>query len=808
MSWTPTSALAHAVYEAGFEYDPAQDIIFSRMDPLQRNFGYAYGYDLAALGMSADIDCEPIFFDYAGKHWMIELWKGQYGLETGCEIGVYTRPIGSTGPGYALADATIGRRPGDATPSHNLFYDCAANADRLELTATLRRDGQALFTRGPETHWWLTGFKWGVLSTPGQLSMDVAIKLKDVPMRDAFMAGIAGRAYTNLQVNGTTVSFTFDQTFAVPQPPKPAAILSAIRADNQAIVDTYNSFNFSSNDPNVVQADFLGVVGLGLLRLADYYGRAASQLAIELGRDISSVVAALTDAFGVAAGTVEEWLGGVSQAFATWVHDVEQYLGLGLDFSCYVEVDNTSGASDLLLTGQTAASGTYVLGPPEWIPKGTVGRLVLRDPKPSVFGSEGTVTYEYCDASFAMKTVVFSFACPTGFNPNLAASDQAAWKCFAKSGDPNAGVEHHGARRRAPALRRLQDERPAAPARPRQGRHAGAAVRRQDRRRVPSGGVLVAPLRRQRRRGPAPRRLPLRRGRRGRADEQDPRRQRPGRRVPAHEGGRQRAEQPRPVAEVLTFHAAALSRLDGGNADGVHLLFEAPPQAGYSIDGFDIQRRPADRERKTECVSLSADELATLDEQLAVTYAYGLVELRTGPCPVPPRKPPDRPPGPRRTCVGFDRRRPRSSGPNPLELDDVTFTVFDGPRRQAGKTTFVKAGGGIGLDGGAGLQIDLPEDAESVELLLVAENGATVQATAEERRVSRKVRAGPEPQTIELRAGGLRRIRVTAADRGLALVSLCWTVTAAAEAPAARAAEPGAPLGRRRSPPPDRPAAA
>src|SRR3954453_3455004 len=80
--WRPKSALASAVWAAGFTYDPAQDIILSRMDPLQRKFGYAFGYDASALAMSMVIDCEPIFF-YHGKHWMIELWKGQYGLETG-----------------------------------------------------------------------------------------------------------------------------------------------------------------------------------------------------------------------------------------------------------------------------------------------------------------------------------------------------------------------------------------------------------------------------------------------------------------------------------------------------------------------------------------------------------------------------------------------------------------------------------------------------------------------------------------------------------------------------------------------------
>ena len=281
--WTPTSALAHAVYAAGFLYDPDQDIIYSRMDAPQRNFGYAYGYDAAALGMNVVLDCEPIFFDYDGKHWMIELWKGQYALESGCEVGVYTRPIGSTGPGYALLDATVGRRPGDEAPSHSLFYDCAANADMLEISATLRRDGEVLFTRGPETHWWLTGFKWGVLSDPSELSVDVAIVLKDDEMCEAFMAAIAGRPYPNLKFDGTRVSFTFEQPYAVPQPPKPAPVLAAVEAANQQIVTTYDALGFPSNDPNDVQAQFLSVAGLELLRLADHFGLTVCQLAVGSG---------------------------------------------------------------------------------------------------------------------------------------------------------------------------------------------------------------------------------------------------------------------------------------------------------------------------------------------------------------------------------------------------------------------------------------------------------------------------------------------------------------------------------------------
>jgi hypothetical protein len=261
--------------------------------------------------------------------------------------------------------------------------------------------------------------------------------LKDSEMCEAFLGGIAGRPYPNLQVDGTTVSFTFDQPYAVPQPPRPAAVLAAVEAANQEIVGAYDALGFPNNDPNVVQAEFLSVAGLGLLHLADYFGLAVCQLAVGIGQGMSSVVTALTEGFGVAASTVEGWLSGVSQTFAAWVDAIESYFGLPLDFSCYVEIDNTKGASDLVLSGHTATYGSYVVGPPSWIPQGTVARLVLKDPKPSWHGSQGTVTYNYSDATLAMRTVMFSFECPTGFYDNKAASSQAGWACYAKSSNPN-----------------------------------------------------------------------------------------------------------------------------------------------------------------------------------------------------------------------------------------------------------------------------------------------------------------------------------------------------------------------------------
>lgn len=116
------------------------------------------------MDMSAEIACEPIFFDYKGKHWMIELWKGRYGLMTGCEIGVYNR-FPKSSPAHTLLDATVGKRPHDPNKSHSMFFDCAGDSELLEMSYTLHRSGQKLFSRGPERHWWLTGV-WGRNARP------------------------------------------------------------------------------------------------------------------------------------------------------------------------------------------------------------------------------------------------------------------------------------------------------------------------------------------------------------------------------------------------------------------------------------------------------------------------------------------------------------------------------------------------------------------------------------------------------------------------------------------------------------------
>jgi UDP-2,3-diacylglucosamine pyrophosphatase LpxH len=435
-TWTPTSALAIAVDAAGFRYDPQQDIIYSRMYPLQRYFGYAYAYDAAALAMNAIIDCEPIFFDYAGKTWMIELWKGQYGLETGCEIGVYNRPIGSSSFVYSILDATIGRRPGDPAPSHNLFFDCANDNELLSMSSVLYRNGQRLFSRGPERHWWLTGFKWGVLSEPGDLVMDVSITCLDGVMTTALVNALQGMGYTNVSTTGTTVSFRFD-TPRTPQPRESSPqLVSYVRGANQQIVGTYNGLGLTSNDPNTVG----DAAASTILRSVAIYGEqffagVLANVARIAGVDVSAVIRALTDGFGVVVDAAARFVTDAGYTLAAWIGALQTALSESLDFSCVTEISNRGGPYELVREDYGVVYGNYAIAPPERIPPGGTGRFWLKDPKPSIHGAQGWARYGYVDVNGVRHTVQFTYDCPTGLSANTAAVSMPFFTLYAKSGN-------------------------------------------------------------------------------------------------------------------------------------------------------------------------------------------------------------------------------------------------------------------------------------------------------------------------------------------------------------------------------------
>ncbi|MDP4088739.1 MAG: DUF4474 domain-containing protein [Bacillota bacterium] len=195
--------LYSAISTAGYSYDPKQDIFYSNKDAWQMEMGYCRLYDEAAAPMGMIIDSEPVYFKIHGKRWLIEFWKGQYDLTTGCEIGIYN----TEGPDLEISGVFSGT-----------FYKSAAAEDQLYMSCTLKKNGTTILTR-EDTHWWLTGFKLGEYSEPSELTLDLSIAFKDKSMMDAFIRGLrrAGYSGSEFNISENTITLTFDKPHT-PQP--------------------------------------------------------------------------------------------------------------------------------------------------------------------------------------------------------------------------------------------------------------------------------------------------------------------------------------------------------------------------------------------------------------------------------------------------------------------------------------------------------------------------------------------------------------------------------------------------------------
>src|SRR6266568_4551432 len=87
----------------------------------------------------------------------------------------------------------------------------------------------------------------------------------------------------------------------------------------------------------------------------------------------------------------------------------------------------------------------------------------------------------------------------------------------------------------------------------------------------------------------------------------------------------------------------ALSRQEGSAADGIHLLWTTPYAAGYSLTGYDIQRRRTPSKPRITCYTLTAADLDTLHTELTLAIPFGEVSVRATPCPRMPPALPDEP---------------------------------------------------------------------------------------------------------------------------------------------------------------------
>jgi len=190
------SILEELLEPFGYCYHLTQDLFSTRIHAWQRDLGYCSLYDKAAIRLNMVFDCLPVYFDYQDKTWLLEVWKGQYGINTGGEIGLY------------YADRTVTPLERERTLFHSVD-----DSDMPKFSLCLTRNDIKIANLSAK-HWWLTAFRTGCFSHPSQLALHTSVTFSSPEMATAFLAGLAEAGYSPDEVCHycNTITFSFLQS--------------------------------------------------------------------------------------------------------------------------------------------------------------------------------------------------------------------------------------------------------------------------------------------------------------------------------------------------------------------------------------------------------------------------------------------------------------------------------------------------------------------------------------------------------------------------------------------------------------------
>jgi len=156
----------------GYYYVCNQDLVSTRNDAWQRQAGYTAFFDKAALSLHMVFDALPIYFNYCGRTWLIELWKGQYGINTGAEVGIYR------------ADRLLSAEEYDTA-----HFRAVPDNERLPVSFKLLH-GEKQLAAMSHTAWWLTAFLVGRFTKPSHLILEAAIGFPCQEMQRQFLEAL------------------------------------------------------------------------------------------------------------------------------------------------------------------------------------------------------------------------------------------------------------------------------------------------------------------------------------------------------------------------------------------------------------------------------------------------------------------------------------------------------------------------------------------------------------------------------------------------------------------------------------------
>lgn len=179
----------NGIVGVGFNFNLHEMVVYATLNCWMRDFGFCVPYDILANSMPYffNYNTRRFKFDYNSLEYMIQIWKGNYTMANGAEVGVYCREPGSFGT----------------------YYDCVNDEQMLTMSMQLLHGDEILLNKEPELHWWCNGFALtDRMYLPSSLTMNFSIEMKDEEMLNAFTEAIDNHYMNDVTytVDGLTVN--------------------------------------------------------------------------------------------------------------------------------------------------------------------------------------------------------------------------------------------------------------------------------------------------------------------------------------------------------------------------------------------------------------------------------------------------------------------------------------------------------------------------------------------------------------------------------------------------------------------------
>ncbi len=173
----------------GFNFSITEMMVYATSEAWMRDFGFCLFYDLAANSMPLlwNYNTRRFRFEYDGLEWMVQIWKGNYLIANGAEVGLYNRPPEKFGS----------------------YYDSATNDQMIPMLMQLYAGDELIVEQEEQMHWWINGFRInGVHYPASSLTLVFTLTMPDEEMLSAFCEAIEKnfRKDVNYMVDGLKVS--------------------------------------------------------------------------------------------------------------------------------------------------------------------------------------------------------------------------------------------------------------------------------------------------------------------------------------------------------------------------------------------------------------------------------------------------------------------------------------------------------------------------------------------------------------------------------------------------------------------------